>query len=500
MLEAMKAVTPIILLLCSGYQLLGTFSFVTDELPKSRVIVLTDMLNEPDDSQTMVRLLMYSNEMDVEGLIAVSSCHQYAGKNDEDIVRNDVQPQAIVERIKAYGLIRENLLQHDDDWPTEEYLLGVVGRGPSGYGMWDVGDGHSTSGSEIIINSLLKNDPRPVYICINAGANTLAQAIWDLKTRVDSDTFEACLSKIRVYDDAGQDNAGAWIAKTYPQIHYRRSQLQVFNFMNGNGPVTWEPQLEPGEGQHLWAMQNVMIGHGVLGALYPIRKQWQRNMKWHTIEGGGTSTWIGHVNRGLWHPEQLGWGGWGGRFETEKALNVRADQLKWADLVETEEEYFPNYMYPQAVDHWVDPQTGIHYEELGAPIFRWRRAYQNDFEARMDWCVSDFLEANHNPTAVLNGDDSDAFVFVKSEAGLWLEFDASLSRDPDGDDLSYRWFVYPEAGNVSQPIELSGANTSRVRVRLPETQRSENEFHLILEVKDNGSPQLSDYRRVIVSY
>lgn len=38
-----------------------------------RLIILTDMENEPDDAQTMVKLLMYSNELDIEGLIATTS-------------------------------------------------------------------------------------------------------------------------------------------------------------------------------------------------------------------------------------------------------------------------------------------------------------------------------------------------------------------------------------------------------------------------------------------
>ncbi len=42
-----------------------------ESVPRSRILVLTDMGNEADDSQTMVRLLMYANRFDIEGLIAV---------------------------------------------------------------------------------------------------------------------------------------------------------------------------------------------------------------------------------------------------------------------------------------------------------------------------------------------------------------------------------------------------------------------------------------------
>ncbi len=42
---------------------------------KPRVVVLTDIENEPYDAQSMVRFLLYSNHYDVEGLIATTSDH-----------------------------------------------------------------------------------------------------------------------------------------------------------------------------------------------------------------------------------------------------------------------------------------------------------------------------------------------------------------------------------------------------------------------------------------
>jgi len=50
-----------------------------------RVFVLTDMGNEPDDQMSMVRLLTYSNELDLEGLIAVTSTWQRAKRETNTI-------------------------------------------------------------------------------------------------------------------------------------------------------------------------------------------------------------------------------------------------------------------------------------------------------------------------------------------------------------------------------------------------------------------------------
>ena len=52
---------------------------------KSRVVVMTDIANEPDDQMSMVRFLVYSNQFDVEGLIASTSTW----------MRNKVRPDVI---------------------------------------------------------------------------------------------------------------------------------------------------------------------------------------------------------------------------------------------------------------------------------------------------------------------------------------------------------------------------------------------------------------------
>ena len=49
---------------------------VDDFTGKPRVIVISDIGNEPDDQMSFVRLLLYSNEFDIEAMIATTSTWQ----------------------------------------------------------------------------------------------------------------------------------------------------------------------------------------------------------------------------------------------------------------------------------------------------------------------------------------------------------------------------------------------------------------------------------------
>jgi hypothetical protein len=207
------------------------------------------MENEPDDSQTMIHLLMYANEIDIESLIAVGSRW----------LPNHVFPESIHDRVKAYGIVFPNLQKHASGWPSEDYLLSKIAGGQIGYGMEGVGNGKSTKGSELIIQAVDKDDPRPVWVAINAGSNTLAQALWDACDRRSPEDLQKFIAKIRVYDDSGQDNAGAWMAHTFPDLFYIRSRSQIFGLFGPGfmtGPQPWatgtlqQPVLEIVERAH----------------------------------------------------------------------------------------------------------------------------------------------------------------------------------------------------------------------------------------------------------
>jgi hypothetical protein len=179
-------------------------------MEKQRVMVLTDISNEPDDEESLVRFLVYSNEYDVEGLIATTSVW----------LKDTVRPERIQERVAAYGQVRDNLLKHASGYPTQEHLLRVIKTGRPEFGMTGVGEGKSSEGSRHIIEVVDKPDKRPVWVCIWGGANCLAQALWDVKYTRSAEELDAFVSRLRVYTISDQDNSGRWMRITFPNLFY----------------------------------------------------------------------------------------------------------------------------------------------------------------------------------------------------------------------------------------------------------------------------------------
>jgi hypothetical protein len=117
----------------------------------------------------------------------------------------------------------------------------------------------------------------------------------------------------------------------------------------------------------------------------------------------------------------------------------------------------------------------------------------------MDWCVADTLEkANHNPVAVFQGDKSKAPAKMRATSGERVNLSAAGTYDPDGDQVSYRWFVYNEAGTFKGVVEIEGSTSAQAFFVAPQVEGPQS-LHIILEVRDDGQPCLYSYRRIIVT-
>ena len=447
---------------------------------KNRLIVLSDIEADPDDTQSFIRLFLYSNVMDIKGIIATTSCWQ----------QTRVAPESIQKLIRAYGKIQSNLLQHEIGFPDAERLSGLVRTGIAKYGMEGVGKGMDTEGSEMIIRELEKSDDRPLWISVWGGVNTLAQALFKMKETKTTDELKKLVAKLRVYTISDQDDSGIWIRNNFPDLFYIVTPGDHYGSATWTGINAVIPGNDNREISNSWLINNIQQGHGPLGALYP-------DVAWG-VEGD-TPAFLSLIPNGLNDPEHPEWGGWGGRYELYKpdfsktkkggSIVTLAPETRaiWTNANDT---YTPYVTREYGRLHRKDSITFTGYKET---LWRWRDDFQNDFAARMDWCIKSYPEANHPPVPALN---HPAAFTVESGESFFL--DAFPSTDPDGDNLSFLWFHYPEAGTFQGDITMGAENVHGVHVTAPTVQQKET-AHFILKVIDKGIPALTRYKRVVVT-
>ena len=446
---------------------------------KPRIIVLTDIENEPDDAMSMVRFLAYSNQWDVEALIATTSIHQ---KNATAVWR-------IKEIVDAYGKVHKNLLKHEQGYPTADYLLSVTKEGRPNYGMNAVGQDMDSPGSDMIIEVVDREDARPVWVLVWGGPNCLAQALWKVSNTRSLEETDKFVSKLRVYTISDQDDSGPWLRKTFPNLFYIASpgihSGGAYHFATWSG-ISGDNFHGRFVGADFTIVDNPWLDEhvrskGPLGAQYPQIP--------YLMEGDSPS-FMFLIDNGLGNPEHPDWGSWGGRYEFYTP------------------RFEKHHLYAETRPFWTNAEdevlgidgkwhTGNH-----ETIWRWREAYQNDFVARMDWTIESYDEANHPPVPKLSCPDK-----INAKPGDTVELSAEGCSDPDGDELTYVWFYYGEVGTFTtsnarsgQPLKIENAVKPNASFKVPTSRVLRNgTMHIILAVTDKGTPPLTRYQRVIIT-
>lgn len=465
---------------------------------KPRVFVLTDIGNEPDDQMSLTRFLLYSNEMNIEGLVATTSTWQ----------REKVHPDMIELVLGHYAEVQPNLLKHDPAYPAASLLKSRIAAGQASYGMQATGEGKGTAGSALLVSAIEKstNKAQPLYINLWGGANTLAQALIDLSKKHPAADVDALTRNLIVYSISDQDDAGIWVREHYPHITYivdPSSQSgedyarATWTGISGDKYYRNAPGADFTTVSQSWLDKNIR-SKGPLGKGY---------LQYLFIMEGDTPAFLGLIRNGLNSDMNPGWGGWGGRYI------VRQPQHEPRPIWSSGGDFYPGS--PNAADT-VTGSDGKTYTSNQATVWRWREAFQHDFAARMDWSIKPYASANHNPQLVVNGKPGKEVVYLEAKVGEEVTVSADGSKDPDGNALSYNWFLYPEATSaISSAVEVKDVQGRRGEdfLNAPSVLAlSDNHAqavkanalrkgteHLILAVTDNGTPSLTSYRRVIIT-
>lgn len=456
---------------------------------KTRILILTDITNEPDDSESLVRYLLYSNEFDTRGIVACTSTH----------MKSRVAPQEIKNILEGYDKVVGNLNAHahpDNQYPDTRILLNMVRSGPPIYGRLALQDDMPLSDGSALLIDRVDESEEPLWVLCWGGANPLAQAVNHVDKNRSAEDSALFRSKLRVYTISDQDDTGPWLRISYPDIFYicsvhGWSQYACAAWTGISGP-TDPGGADPSQFTKEWLKENIQIGP--LGEKYPDFK---------FLVEGDTPTFLYLIQNGLGSSEHPHWGSWGGRY---MYYDPSMSGNHFADAVDT-----------------VVGLDGREYKSNYATIWRWRQAFQNDFAARMQWTLTDNVDAaNHAPIAIVNGNpEGPEPILMEIEAGYELLLDASGSYDPDGDAIYFRWFQYKEVSRIADLIDemiptleitdLDPNSPGRtVQVKVPPAEIScleqlsgrpiekGQEYHVILEVKDSGTPCLTTYKRVVI--
>jgi len=325
------------------------------------------------------------------------------------------------------------------------------------------------------------------------------------------------VARLRVYAISDQDDAGPWLRREFPALHYiampstpdgEEYAAATWTGISGDRFYKNAPGADFTTFTDDWVNTHVRAA-GPLGAHYPYPC---------CIHEGDTPSFMNLIDNGLAAAVSPAYGGWGGRYVwRQPSGEPRAFWTQGGD----------SYPGRDSSRDTVIGLDGRPYTSDQATIWRWREAFQHDFAARMTWTVTPRAQANHNPEVVVNGQPGRGPILADAVVGRPVTLDATGTRDPDGHSVRYRWWFYAEAGAgipgapliavgarpVTSPppegipsapaggppalpvrVDLSGADTAVATA----TPRVAGLAHVILAVEDSGTPRLTSYRRVIL--
>ena len=454
--------------------------YPTDAIPgptdgRTRVIVTSD--GEIDDECSLVRFMLYANEWDVEAIISSSSQyhahgHNWAGDDWADPY------------LAAYAEVYPNLVKHDPRYPTPEYLLARTLLGNvKAEGEMEA----PTAGSEYIVKVLRdRSDDEPVWLQAWGGTNTIARALKTIQDEHPED-MEYVAGKMRFFFIWEQD-------PTYQE--YIRPNWEKYEIPTIISDQFWAiayqwDRIQPEEQQAYlrgdWMKANILEGHGALCSLYEAHDDGRFRSE------GDSPAFLHVIPNGLRSDESPGWGGWGGRYHRLRA-NVWLDPVPQEGYEYPEGRWYTRSAWGRSAMRRNEAEEQELRTEYFKPIWRWTAALQNDFAARTDWCVKPYEEANHPPVVRLGHD-----VDLTAKPGETVRLSAEGTIDPDGDELSYKWWRYGEASTYQGRTGIENTTHRDATLSFSNETGEGGTIHVICEVTDAGSPPLTRYQRVVVT-
>lgn len=482
---------------------------------RPRTVVTTDL--ECDDIDSLLHLLLYANDIDIAALVVSASTHHWVGDGEHTLAEIVAEPKENGDRKRMglgnevtqwrpmelnwiYDLLRDeyaqvypNLKKHDPRYPAPGELLERTKIGNVEF----EGDMRAPSeGSEAIKELLLDDDMRDLYLQAWGGCNTIARALLSIEEEYkDSAQWDSVYQKVCqkavIISFGDQDNTyPTYIAANWPEIRRLYCVTGGIGYRTSKrATVPYREYFKPA-----WMTENIKFGHGPLMSKYllfgdgtyyegeiPTSQfgdlntvldenswlygDWER---YEFISEGDSPCWMYLIPVGLRGLENTAYGSWGGRMGEQEGTVKAIGEF--------------------------DPTLGT--IGNGYSVHRWFPAFMNDWAARADWCVSDYESANHQPVV-----SAECLDFA-ARPGATIEL-VGQATDPDGDALTYNWFVYEDAstyaGAGAGRLDVWAHGASATSFTVPEDAQEGDLFNIVLEVTDDGAPALTRYAQAIVT-
>lgn len=289
--------------------------------------------SDPDDVQTVIRLILYSNEIEVQGFIAAAGTSaMVANKKNFDKIW------------AAYDTVYPNLKKHDPRYPTPAEMRAMTYEGKGNNNgvkiSWGctgqqglIGEGLDSEGSNAIIAALKKDDTRPLWVGVAGGPREVAQAIWDIRKKETPEKAKELIMKLRVFLIFCQDGTHGYIMND-PDLFVIEAKSTFGAFFCNSGKFTELCNLD-------WVNKNIIRDHGPLGALYPDHGSVTKG-----VQEGDSPAFMHLVSgvRGINDPEIPSQPGWGGKYAQKSGTRKWLDTGGGGDSVQSgREKYQPEF-------------------------------------------------------------------------------------------------------------------------------------------------------------
>ncbi|HTK48301.1 MAG TPA: nucleoside hydrolase-like domain-containing protein [Gemmatimonadaceae bacterium] len=503
------------------------------EAPKPRVVVTTDP--ELDDSNSLLRYLLYGTDFRTEGLVYASSQFHWKGDGTgrklsvpgREYTRFglDLCPceswrwapgeRFIDDAVDVYERIYPNLRVHDASYPTPAELRSKVRWGNVEF---DGDISKDTPGSDLIRDLLLDDSSEPIYLLAWGGASTIARALKSIQERnegsADWPALRARVSRKAILSLSGDqdDTYAKYIAPNWPDIRSLSAGQGGVNVAYGafvfasaeNAPyfsVGWtranvSSRGPLGEHYRVWGDGKQMVKgdrfdyFGLSGfTADSLRKLgyvvWlPPRPKGEFLGEGDTFTFFDLIANGLGAYRDDTPGGWAGRTAVNPA-SKGAPQRGQGSAAASFQEFMRSL-------ERIGPEGPSTRPPSPEPNFT--PAAQNDFAARVQWSVTPrYADANHDPVVGVRGS-----AHLSARPGETVRLEGSTS-DPDGNAVRVRWWRWKDVDTYPGDVRLSSPDSLATTLRVPADARAGQTIQLVLEGTDDGTPPLTRYARVVVT-